>query len=76
MGRPGRVFTSRYKGVIDRSRHIAPGSAPWLARIRVDGQLIHIGRFDTEEEAARAYDEAARKHFGEFARLNFSEEPS
>lgn len=54
----------------------APGAAPWLARVRVDRQLIYIGRFVTEEEAARAYDSAARKHFGEFARLNFSEEPS
>lgn len=71
VGRLGRTFTSRYKGVIDRSRHLASGASPWLARIRVDGQLIHIGRFNTEHEAALAYDDAAVKHFGEFARPNF-----
>jgi hypothetical protein len=72
VGRPGRKFTSRYKGVVDRSKHLAANADPWLARIRVDGRLIHIGRFATEEEAARAYDAAAIQHFGEFARLNFS----
>jgi hypothetical protein len=41
----------------------------------LDGVRInrYVGTYDTEEDAARAYDEAARLHFEEFARLNFPE---
>lgn len=44
----------------------------WAARIRVSGNRIHLGLFGSEEDAARAYDEAARKHFRDFARPNFA----
>lgn len=43
----------------------------WRARIKVDGVEIRLGYYDTPEEAALAYDEAARKYHGEFARTNF-----
>ena len=57
---------SRYKGV---RRHYRK----WQARIGVNYRVLHIGLFETEREAAEAYDRAARKHFGKFARLNFPE---
>jgi hypothetical protein len=48
----------------------------WCAKIRHHGKRIWLGRFENEIEAAKAYDEAARKYHGEFARLNFPEENS
>ncbi len=58
--------TSKYKGVW----HYAQINK-WTARI----QNEHLGCFDTEEEAAVTYNEAARIRFGEFARPNeFDEE--
>lgn len=43
----------------------------WCARIRIDGKNTHIGSYPTEETAARAYDDFARRVHGQFARLNF-----
>lgn len=77
-------FTSKYKGVVDRSKHFARShmravkvraiDRPWLARIRVKGQLINLGLHATERDAAVAYDRAAVQHFGEFAKTNFPAE--
>jgi hypothetical protein len=70
QNRPKRKnTTSKYIGV-----HFVKATGKWDARIRYEGKLILLGRFDSEIDAARAYDAAARKYHGEFARLNFPEE--
>jgi hypothetical protein len=46
----------------------------WVSYITVKGLQIYLGRHDTAEECARAYDAAARVHFGAFACVNFPAE--
>jgi HNH endonuclease/AP2 domain len=59
--------TSGYKGVyFDRSK---PRVKPWRASITVDGRTVRLGYFATPEKAWLAYVLAARKHYGDFARI-------
>lgn len=60
--------TSGYKGVsmaIFRS-----GRSRWAAYIHHKNKKINLGNFGSKKEAAAAYNTAAQKKFGEFARLN------
>lgn len=61
---PGRNI--EVKGVAFRK-----ASGKWVARICTEGKQIHLGCFEHEIDAAKAYDNAARKCHGEFAGLNF-----
>lgn len=42
----------------------------WAARITKDGKVHRLGRFASEQQAAEAYDAAAKQLFGEHARLH------
>lgn len=61
---------SGYRGV---EKHYGR-KKPWRARIVKDGRPRYLGIFETAEAAARAYDAAAKEHYGEFARLNFPDQ--
>lgn len=62
--------SSRFKGVC---RNRTNSTRIWEAYIWVDNRKIGLGSYETEEDAARAYNAAAIVHHGEFARLNIIE---
>jgi AP2 domain len=62
-----RAHTSLFRGV-----YWAKQRNKWVARIQTRGKQKHLGVFSSEQEAAKAYDGAAKILHGEFAFLNFS----
>lgn len=71
--KPRGNYSSQYKGVYWSKRrkkwHVSIGAThPYPGTIV---KRKHLGCFEIEEEAARAYDKAAKKYYGEFANLNF-----
>jgi len=67
--RPRRNTSSQFKGVYWNST-----LGIWQASIGIKAEsgrkVITLGSFRSEEEAAKAYNQAAIHHFGEFARIN------
>ncbi|KAK9273158.1 hypothetical protein L1049_017965 [Liquidambar formosana] len=68
MAQPTKSAVRRFVGVRQRP------SGRWVAEIKDSSQRVRLwlGTYDTPEEAARAYDEAARALRGENARTNFA----
>jgi hypothetical protein len=61
--------TGRFKGV-----SWSKVMGRWHAQITKDRQYHDLGYYEAEEDAARAYDDAARRLHSDFARLNFPDE--
>ena len=69
-GKFSSTALSQYKGATYHKR-----DGVWQSSIKVDGKLIYIGSFSSEIQAAKAYNEAAKKYHGLYANLNrFKEE--
>lgn len=61
----GKDGSSIYKGV-----SYSKADRQWKASIKVEGRLISLGQFDSEDEAALAYNRAAVHYFGPLAYQN------
>ena len=63
----GRGVSSRYRGV-----HWSKSRSKWTAQIYDKDRKIHLGYYADELDAARAYDDAARRMRGNAAVVNLS----
>jgi hypothetical protein len=57
--------SSKFKGVSYMTKE-----KRWRARIRVDGEIISLGIYRSETEAAEAYNRAAKEYFGNIGYQN------
>ncbi len=65
---PRRNTSSKYRGLWYNKK-----KKRWRAQITLNNKKKQIGYFKNEIDAAKAYDKAAKKYFGDFAILNFEE---
>ena len=63
--------TSCYKGAIVKYTQVTKGKIYYESRIKLNKKSIFLGCFHNELSAAKAYDRAALKYFGDFAKTNF-----
>lgn len=54
--------TSGHKGVVWHKRN-----QKWQAQLGINGKCKYLGQYEQLEDAIRAYAQAAKRHYGEFA---------
>jgi hypothetical protein len=69
-----QINQPKHAGTSSRFKGVSPQNGRWRARIMIARTGRWLGIFDSETEAARAYDVAATAAFGRFAWLNFPDE--
>ncbi|MFJ7407045.1 MULTISPECIES: AP2 domain-containing protein [unclassified Lysinibacillus] len=68
LAKGGRNTSSKYKGVCWSKRN-----NKWVAAIKKNGKQKHLGYFKSEDEAAKAYNNATIDLFGIDCFLNYSQ---
>ena len=63
--KPRNGISSTYKGLSWHRRN-----KKWQVQYQLNGNMIYVGLYECEIEAAKAYDEAVRKHQREFMKAN------
>lgn len=63
-----RAYSNNKSGI--KGVYWYPRSSRWIAQIKVSGRTKTLGYFGSSDEARAAYADAAKKHFGEFARAS------
>lgn len=72
-GQNNRAFKRKKKGASSRFRGVSWWKkwGKWVSQIDVAGRKVRLGGFDSEKDAAKAYDKAAKQRDGKFYHLNF-----
>ena len=65
-----KVYKSNSTGLVGAYK----ADGRWVSMISVNGKRLHLGSFNTIEEAARAYINAAKKFHGGFNNLHFEDQ--
>jgi hypothetical protein len=65
-----RANTKKLHGTLSQFKGVHRSKGKWRATIQFEYRVIHLGYFDSEIDAAHAYDLAAETYFGPFAKLN------